>query len=933
MKRYGVLALAGMLGLLAAGSFSRPTQADTDAAPTAVDERLRQQVGALLKQKCLACHGDDPKELKGKLDLRTRVAAIKGGDSGEPAFVAGKPSDSLLYRAVQRSDPSLVMPPKENERLTAAEIELVGRWIKQGAPWPEFTRPPPVSTKPWDDSPPDGIIIVTSGGRSAEWNNRKYKPEDVWAYRPVQRPKVPEFGLNGKPIAHPVDAFLQQKLREKGVARIAPPADRRTLIRRASFDLTGLPPTPEEVEAFVQDPSPDAWPKLVDRLLASPHYGERMAQHWLDVVRYADTAGYANDFERPNAWRYRDYVVRSFNHDKPYDRFVKEQLAGDELAADDPELAIAVGFLRMGPWEQTGMSVAAETRQQFLDDVTHSVGVTFLAQGLRCASCHDHKFDPVPTKDYYRMQAVFAPVQFAERPVPFLSWEKTDGFADSRAVVEHRLQQARDARAAIKKKSDDAIEAYLKERGVARLADIPDVDRPKRDRFGLTKLELSLIRIFQKRIETFERELLRYQPYAFTVYNGPPAAYSSNRPLNPLPASREGKVQEIRVLLGGALASPAEVVSPGVLSAVHGSNDVLTPSAWNTLPQTMEGRRLALANWIASPTNPLTARVIVNRVWQMHFGKGLVATPNNFGKMGKRPTHPDLLDWLATWFVEHGWSIKKLHRLILTSAAYQQASSHPDMEKLREVDGNNELLAYYPPRRLSAEELRDAMLAVSGELNRTLGGPGVFPEINWETALQPRHVMGSVAPAYQPSRTPAERNRRTLYAFRQRTLADPLLEVFNRPTTETSCDCRDSTTVAPQAFALMNSEFAHDRAIAFALSLESQAKTLDERITLAFRRACGRMPAPEELTACRQHVENMLAQHQANPPTPIPLPTKIQRKMVEEMTGEEFSWEEELDGLKGYVRDKKPWDVPVETRALADFCLVLFNLNEFAYVR
>jgi hypothetical protein len=301
--------------------------------------------------------------------------------------------------------------------------------------------------------------------------------------------------------------------------------------------------------------------------------------------------------------------------------------------------------------------------------------------------------------------------------------------------------------------------------------------------------------------------------------------------------------------------------------------------------------------------------------------------------MGKRPTHPELLDWLAVWFTEHGWSLKQLHRLILTSAAYQQSGHHPDMDKLHQADPNNDLLAYFPPRRLAAEEIRDAMLAVSGEFNPEMGGPGIFPEINWEVALQPRHIMGSVAPAYQPSPQPRQRNRRTLYAFRYRNLADPMLEVFNRPGSEISCERRDETTVTPQVFALYNSAFAHDRALALAATLEKQAGELDGRVREAIRRCYGRAPDAEEIAMCCAHVEKMAAYHRAHEPKPVALPARVKRKMVEEMTGEEFEWEEELEGMTNYRRDLKPWDVAPSTRALADLCLVLLNSNEFLYVR
>ena len=912
-----------VLGTLVLGALSVRLSGQEKPKDSADAERLfARHVLPVLQAKCFACHGDDPKKQKGGLDLRTRAAMLQGGDSGEPALVPGRPEKSPLYVAVTRKDDTLKMPPKEADKLSAEEVAAVRQWIAAGAPWPDVGRVSNPSS--------DGITIATSGGLSPDWTNRRYKPEDVWAYRPIRRPPVPTDVIDPARVRNPIDAFIQAKLKEKGVTSVAAPADVTTLLRRAAFDLTGLPPGDEG--GRIGNPS---YEQRVDRLLASPHYGEQQARHWLDVARYADTSGFSNDYERPNAWRYRDYVVRRFNADVPYDRFLTEQLAGDELAPDDPEMLIAAGFLRLGPWEHTGMTVAAVTRQQFLDDVTHHVGVTLLGQGLRCASCHDHKFDPVPTRDYYRVQAVFAPTQFAEREAPFLPAENVSAFAAGKALAERRLREAREVLDAVAAKNKNAIAAYLKERGVASFADLPESERSRRNNLGLSYQDLSTRKVYQKRRDYFERELLRFEPYAFSVYSGPPNNYSSNRVQLGLPARREGVVPAVHILTGGALESPADPVTPGVLSALA---DFRLPKSQKTsevsvIPSTAEGRRTALARWVASPDNPLTARVIVNRVWQQHFGKGLVATPNNFGKMGARPTHPELLDWLAAWFIDNGWSLKKLHHLVLTSATYQQAGTHPDMDRLRALDAKNDLLTYFPPRRLAAEEIRDAMLAVTGELNREMGGPGVFPEINWEVAVQPRHIMGSVAPAYQPSPTPGERHRRTLYAFRIRTLSDPMLDVFNRPGSETSCERRDETTVTPQAFALFNSQFVHSRALAFAAALEKQSPTLAGRIGLAFRAAYGRGPTADELRACEEHVKKMTMYHRDHPPTPTALPTKVKRHMVEEMTGEEVSWEEELDVMKEYQRDLMPWQVGAETRALAEVCLVLLNSNEFLYVR
>jgi mono/diheme cytochrome c family protein len=887
------------------------------------------QVREILAAKCLACHGNDASDLKGDFDLRSRTAALKGGESGEPAIVPGQPDKSPLLRAVTWEDDTLQMPPKANDRLSVEQIDILRRWIAEGAQWEPARRP----SDEWKPTPTAGdaaVRVLTSGGLSPDWDNRTYSRGDIWAYQPITRPQVPEVpGLKSR-VSNPIDAFILARLRAAGIDSLAPPVDPRTLLRRLSFDLTGLPPAPEEL-------AETNFNSAVTRLLASPHYGERQAQHWLDVVRYADTAGFSNDFERPHAWRYRDYVVRSLNADKPFDRFILEQLAGDELDDADPELLIAAGYLRSGPWEHTGMTVAAVTRQQFLDDVTHHIGVSLLAQGLRCAACHDHKFDPLPTRDYYRMQAIFAPVQFAERPAPFLSSENIRGFDAARARVQARLDQILAAQAALKQKNQDAIAAFLAEKGVKSLAELPEDQRPKQDylggTFGLTKTELSLRKVYQKSRDYLERELKRFEPFATSVYSGPSNNYTSVKPLYDVPARQTGEMPIVHILTGGSLESPGEAVGPGVLSAMFGASDLAAPTAWNTIPAEATGRRLALARWIASPSNTLTARVIVNRVWQQHFGRGLVATPNNFGKMGARPTHPELLDWLATWFSEHGWSLKRLHALIVTSQAYQQASERPDIDVLRQIDSRNELLAYFPPRRLSAEEIRDAALAASGELNRELGGPGVFPELNWEVALQPRHIMGSVAPAYLPSPTPAERNRRTLYAFRIRTLADPIHEVLNRPGSETSCERRDETTVTPQVFALMNSEQAANRALAMAARLAREHATDAERIAGAFRLVYAREATAAETEKCLAHVARQTEHHRAHPPTPTELPRAVRRGMVEELTGEMVYWDEDLSQLAGYQRDLMPWQVTPEVRALADVCLVLLNSNEFLYVR
>ena len=840
-----------------------------------IDEGTRffaSKVQPLLKQKCLGCHGDGD-TLESKFDMRTRAGVLAGGEIDIGAVV-GKPEESAIYQSVLRTG-DLVMPPKERNALTEEQVAIIKQWVEMGLPWADAD-----VAGEWAAG--EGVTMQTSGGLDDGWTNRRYKPEDLWAYLPVKDVAVPDNGA-----AHPIDAFLKRKLQAQNI-RPAGQAQPRVWLRRVTFDLTGLPPTPAEIADFEsriadwRKANPDSQVgipqsvinEVIDRLLASDRYGERMAQHWLDVVRYADTAGFANDWERPNAWRYRDYVIRSFNDDKPYDRFVVEQIAGDELRSDDPELDIAVGFLRMGPWEQTAMSVAAVTRQQFLDDVTNSVGVTFLGQGMSCCKCHDHKFDPLPTRDYYRMQAVFAATEFEEAETPFLTKENTRQF-DRRAKEVAQLAEA-----------EDWIEID---------GDVLDSAR----------------RLEKKRTRYMELATERYKPQSFSV------------------VSKSG--EKTQILKGGSLEAPGESVSPGVLSVVRFSDEEPNPKHWDISPS-LQGRRLELANWIAHENNPLTARVIVNRVWQMHFGTGLVATSSNFGKMGAKPSHPELLDWLARWFTNNGWSIKKLHHLILTSEAYARSSSHPDMEQLREADPKNQLLAYFPPRRLSAEEIRDAMLAISGELNPEMGGTPIFPEINWEVALQPRHIMGSVAPVYQPSPVKKDRDRRTIYAFVCRSLADPMLEVLNRPGPDLSCERRDETTVTPQVFALLNGENVHYRALALALRLQTESDDIDQQIDRAYELVFSRAPTAEELTACRAHVARMVKHHQQHEPVARELPVLVDREMVDEQTGKPFKWKEKLHWMIDYERDRAPWDVSAETRGLAELCLVLLNANEFVYV-
>lgn len=894
------------------------------------------EVYPLLESKCFACHGNDQEDIEGEFDIRSLEGMLQGGESGHAALQIGKAKESPLYLATTWKDPDFQMPPKENDRLTGKQVDMLEAWIDGGAPWPDETKRAEIlAAGDWDWG--DEVVIQTSGALSESWANRRYKKEDLWAFYPLQEVEVPWKAV-GEQDAHPIDAFIQQKLKEEGI-KPASKADKRTLIRRATYDLIGLPPTPEEVDDFLADNSPDAYEKLIERLLESPHYGEQWGRHWLDVVRYADTDGFANDYARPNAWRYRDYVIRAFNDDKPYDQFIMEQIAGDEIDPQNPEMLIAAGFLRMGPWEHTGMSVAAETRQFYLDDVTNGVGETFLSMPLRCARCHDHKFDPIPTKDYYRIQAVFASTQFADRRAPFLPVENLAGMEAEQEQIKAWLTKTQAEQELFREKEENAAKAWYKARGKKYLPKrqrmkLHESQRPPRY-LGLTFQDLGYRKVLQKHAQTLNRELGRYESMAFTVYNGPDKVQHSARPFR-IPENLEGEAASTFILTGGSVYAKSDEVTPGILSAIPSIQYTEDDKGFAPLDQPltteMGGRRLKFAAWLTQEDHPIVLRSIANRIWQYHFGKGLAENSNNFGATGKKPTHPELLDWLAQYFVEKGWSIKAIHRLIMTSETYQRSSKPANLKQLNTKDPDNKWLAVYSPRRLEAEELRDAMLFVSGELNPTAGGIPIRPEVNMEVALQPRHIMGSVARAYQPSRTPEERNRRTIYAERRRGMPDPMLEVFNQPGPDLSCERRTTSAVSPQAFTLFNGKNTRDRAIAMAIRLEKNADDLETKIKSAIELAWNRPPTSKEVAHSKAYLEEMLNYHLENTPQKEEYPTEITRHMFEEMTGESFEYTEQLDVFKDYVPDAKPWDVSPQTRALADFCLVLFNSNEFVYV-
>ncbi len=508
-------------------------------------------------------------------------------------------------------------------------------------------------------------------------------------------------------------------------------------------------------------------------------------------------------------------------------------------------------------------------------------------------------------------------------------------FIEEKQHVEKMLAFAREKKNELTAKREAAARKWYEEHELPykdaqqRRRD-PEEKKPPRH-VGLDYVDQGRLKVREQDEWIWNRRLERFQPLAQGVYNGPDYKYNGRKLRIQAKINKQWR-PESKILMGGSLDAPGLAVTPGVLSAtgvpVAGAPEH-DPFA---LPTGLSGRRLALARWITDPANPLTTRSIVNRLWLYHFGKGIAGNPNNFGTTGKKPTHLPLLDWLAGDFVEHGWKIKRVHRLIMLSETYQQSGAHPDRKKLNAQDPDNELLAYFEPRRLTAEELRDSMLLASGELTRRVGGLPAMPEINMEVALQPRMIQFSIAPAHQPSRTPWLRNRRTIYTYRVRGQADPFLEVFDRPNPNTSCEMRNAPSVTPQVFTLLNSDMVTDRAIAFALMLEKQTDEVEKQINRAFLRSYGRMPTTPQRESLLDYYREMVQHHEKVKPKPVPYPTRITRSLVEEFTGRPFEYEEILPTFEDYMPDRKPWDVAPATRALADVCQLLFNSNEFMYV-
>jgi len=646
-----------------------------------------------------------------------------------------------------------------------------------------------------------GVMLVSLAVASEIAPLGTYTPRERghWAFVKRAAPAIPTFPLasDNAWAKNPVDAFILQRLKKEGL-KPAPAADRATLIRRIYFDMIGLPPSPREVAEFIADKSPGAWRKLVEKLLANPHYGERWGRHWLDVVRFAETDGFEYDTHRRDAWRYRDYVIRAFNDDKPYDRFVTEQLAGDEIGSGDEEALVASGFNRLGPLRKNaGNQEVASSRNEVLTEMTNAVGSALLGVTLGCARCHNHKFDPVRQSDYYRIQAYFAAAHDKDvlkaTPEQQAAWK---------AKAEPIEQEMKTITAAMKRLQDkqDAASLDMKE--------------------SLTK-----------KLEELQDKMPEPLPALHSVVNMP------------------DKKSPVHLLARGDYTAKGDHVGMRPLG-------VLLPDGTPELPETTEKPRAELAKWIVVPENPLTARVMVNRIWQYHFGRGIVSTPNDFGRMGGRPTHPELLDYLANEFVSGGFSVKHIHRLILNSNTYQQASGKPNDPALKalalEKDPENKFLWRFNRQRLEAEQIRDAILSVSGTLNPKQGGPSVMVPID------PGLVNTLYKPSqWAPAKDPAEHARRSIYLIAKRNLRLPFMEVFDAPDMQVSCERRQSSTHAPQALELLNGTFANERAEALAKRLEAEAgPNLRKQIDLGYRLVTGRPARPKEIQVALDFLKN-----------------------------------------------------------------------------
>ncbi|WP_197441348.1 DUF1553 domain-containing protein [Thalassoglobus neptunius] len=678
---------------------------------------FKEDVQPILAMRCVECHNDQISE--GGLNLASNQFQVDGSDSGAVVVPQSADDSYLLDRVISGEMP----PPSrgQSQKLPDAEIAVIRDWIQQGANWPDDVVIDPFAT-----------------------TNKVRAGRDWWALQPVSKPDIPEVESNDKHI-NPIDAFVLDRLAENGLTP-TPRASKRVLLRRLYYDVIGLPPTEEQLQQFETDESPDAWEKQVDSLLASPHYGERWGRYWLDLARFAETSGYERDQVKPYAWKYRDWVVNALNEDMAYSEFIRHQLAGDEIESPTEDSAIATGFLRLGTWNDEPND-PLDYQYDRLEDLVHTTSSALLGLTVKCARCHNHKFDPILQEDYYRMASVFWGGPIAARDRKLLGGPSADELG------------------------------YAKVLGWTDLTSAPE---------------------------------------------------------------------PIFLLKNGERESPQQEVTPATISSIPSLERKLqSPSPEAKTSQ----RRLQLAEWIADPKNPLTPRVLVNRIWQHHFGKAIVRTPNNFGFLSDPPTHPRLLDWLASTFLENGGHQKPIHKLILMSETWCQGSIHPKQESYSDIDAANRLWWRAERRRLDAEAMRDSMLAVTGELDFKIGGES-FRETVSQEALE---GLSQKDAAWNPSPV-NEQKRRSLYMFVKRGLLPPTMTAFDMCDATQSCAQRDLTTVPTQALALMNNPFVHDRSLHLAQSLSNETQSVTEQIQRVWKAVLGRAPTADELELGRQHL-------------------------------------------------------------------------------
>ena len=744
------------------------------------------RVRPVLVEHCEECHGTRTGKSKGGLLLDSRAGLMRGGDSG-PVVTPGDPESSLLIQAVRRSDPNLAMPPRAP--LPAEAVRDLEAWVRMGAPDPRT----------------EDTVAVRDSKASIDWDQARA----WWAFRPVGDPPPPAVRRGDWPSTG-LDAFILSRLEAAGLEPSGD-ADPRALIRRVSYDLTGLPPDPSETEAFALNPSPAAFAQVVDRLLESPRYGERWGRHWLDVVRYADTAGDNSDFPVPQLHRYRDWVVRSFNRDQPFREFVRDQIAGDLVEGGTPpdrrERIIATGYIANA--RRFGSRVEDYPQHLTIEDTLDNLGRTFLGLSLACARCHDHKFDPIPAADYYGLYGIFESTRYPwpgieldQRQRDLVPLVDPDRLADYRARwsarqteaerLRQRLQRAKDALKSAPTGGKSAAESEVQE------------------------------------AETALADHARQPPLAEMAY----AVAEAERP------------GDARIQLKGDPARPGTVVRRRFLQVLGGDG----------LPDGTAGSgRRELARWITAPTNPLVDRVWVNRVWLHHFGRGLVPTPNDFGRQGRPPSHPELLDWLATRFRESGGSTKALHRLILLSRTYRQSSLRSPAAL--EHDPANELLGAFPRRRLDAEALRDTLLHLGGALDLTPAGSHPFPlEHEWKFTQ------------HHPFRAVYDSHRRSVYLMTQRIQRHPFLATFDGADPSASTAARLTSTTPVQALFLLNDPLVHEQAARFGRRIVQSGGTTRARIDAAYRSALGRLPTPDEVTLAGQFLEATRARSGSSQP-------------------------------------------------------------------